>query len=109
MNNLVGKEPLSPCVPAIWRYGDVRPYLAEAARLITTEEAERRVMVLENPGMANGSRITHSLYAGLQIVLPGEIAPPHRHTANALRFIMEGTGAYTSVNGEKTILHPATS
>ncbi len=61
MNNLVGKEPLSPCVPAIWRYGDVRPYLAEAARLITTEEAERRVMVLEKQGRANGRRIKHSL------------------------------------------------
>ena len=63
-------------------------------------------MVLENPGMNRGNRITHSLYAGLQIVLPGEVAPPHRHTANALRLIIEGTGAYTSVDGEKTVLAP---
>jgi gentisate 1,2-dioxygenase len=106
LDTIATNTPRSACVPAIWRYADVRPYLTEAAALITPEEAERRVMVLENPGITRGNRITQSLYAGLQIVLPGEIAPPHRHTANALRFIIEGTGAYTSVDGEKTVLHP---
>lgn len=106
LDTIATEEPRSPCVPALWRYADIRPYLDEASGLITPEEAERRVMILENPGLDRGNRITHSLYAGLQIVLPGEIAPPHRHTANALRFIMEGTGAYTSVDGEKAFLHP---
>ena len=106
LETIASNEPRSPCLPALWRFADCRPYLIEASKVITAEEAERRVMVLENPGMDRGNRITHSLYGGLQIVLPGEIAPPHRHTANALRLIIEGKGAYTSVDGEKTVLAP---
>ena len=67
-------------MPAIWKWSDVRPYLMEACELITAEEAERRVLVLENPGMKGESRITRSLFAGLQTILPGEVAPAHRHT-----------------------------
>jgi gentisate 1,2-dioxygenase len=52
------------------------------------------------------SQITQSLYAGLQLILPGETAPTHRHSASALRFIVEGTGAYTAVDGERTTMHP---
>ena len=76
----------------------------EAGTLITAKEAERRVLILENPGLRGQSRITHSLYAGLQLILPGEVAPAHRHTPSALRFIVEGEGAYTAVDGEKTIM-----
>ena len=54
--------------------------------------------------MPGESRITDTLYAGLQLILPGEIAPAHRHTQSALRFIVEGSGAYTAVDGEKTIM-----
>ncbi len=50
--------------------------------------------------------ITHSLYAGLQLILPGEVAPSHRHTQSALRFIVEGQGAFTAVDGERTTMHP---
>jgi gentisate 1,2-dioxygenase len=78
----------------------------EAGRLITAKEAERRVLVLENPGLRGASSITHSLYAGLQLILPGEVAPSHRHTQSALRFVVEGTGAYTAVDGERTTMHP---
>lgn len=103
---LVTPEPRSACVPTIWRYDEVRPLLMEAGRLFTAKEAERRVLVLENPGVRGQSRITQSLYAGLQLVLPGEIAPGHRHVASALRFIQEGTGAYTTVEGERITMHP---
>jgi len=72
--------------------------------MITAAEAERRVIILENPGLKGQSKITQSLYAGLQLILPGEIAPAHRHAASALRFIVEGDGAFTSVDGEKTIM-----
>src|SRR5712692_515061 len=65
---LVPPQPASPCVPAQWRYADVRPYLMEAGRLISAREAERRVLVLENPGMRGASCITRSLYAGLQLI-----------------------------------------
>lgn len=103
---LVPPEPNSPCVPALWRYQTVRPHLLEAGRLITAQQAERRVLVMENPGLRGASSITRSLYAGLQLILPGEIAPSHRHTQSALRFVVEGSGAYTAVNGERTVMHP---
>jgi gentisate 1,2-dioxygenase len=106
MHGLVPEEPKSPCVPVLFRYAEVRPYLMEACKLITAEEAERRVLVLENPGMRGQSRITRSLFAGLQIILPGEVAPAHRHVASALRFIIEGKNAYTAVSGERTMMAP---
>ena len=74
--------------------------------MITAEEATRRVLVLENPKLRGKSRITQSLYAGFQLILPGEIAPPHRHSPAAIRFILDGEGAYTQVDGEKTIMQP---
>lgn len=103
---LITREPQSPCVPASWRYEDVRPQLMEAGRLITAKEAERRVLILENPGMPGKSCITHTLYAGLQLILPGEVAPSHRHTQSALRFVIEGNGAFTAVDGERTVMRP---
>lgn len=106
LGKLVPREPTSPCVPALWPYATVRPLLFEAGRLITAAEAERRVLVLENPGLRGASSITHTLYAGLQLIMPGEIAPSHRHTQSALRFVVEGTGAYTAVDGERTTMHP---
>src|SRR6266480_3769350 len=103
---LVPPTPATPCVPALWRYEQMRPYLMEAGRLITAREAERRVLVMENPGLRGASSITHSLYAGLQLILPGEVAPSHRHTQSALRLVVEGEGAYTAVDGERTTMHP---
>jgi gentisate 1,2-dioxygenase len=90
----------------LWKYREARPYLMEAGKLITAKEAIRRVLILENPGMRGESCITQSLYAGLQLILPGEIAPSHRHSQSALRFIVEGTGAYTAVDGERTTMQP---
>jgi gentisate 1,2-dioxygenase len=84
----------------------VAPFVNEAATLISAQEATRRVLVLENPTLRGKSRITQSLYAGLQLIMPGEIAPPHRHTSAAIRFILEGEGAYTQVEGEKTVMRP---
>jgi gentisate 1,2-dioxygenase len=106
LHNLIPNEPATPARPALWRYRDARPFLMEAGKLITAKEAIRRVLVLENPGMRGESCITQSLYAGLQLILPGEIAPSHRHSQSALRFIVEGSGAYTAVDGERTVMHP---
>jgi gentisate 1,2-dioxygenase len=104
LHNLITKTPVSDCQPAHWSYQKVRPYLTEATELITAAEAERRVLILENPGLRGKAAITTSLYAGLQAILPGEVARAHRHSQSALRLILEGTGAYTSVEGEKTMM-----
>lgn len=106
LSALVPPQPKTPCVPAYWAYDKVRAFLMEAGELITAREAERRVLVLENPGLRGASSVTHSLYAGLQLILPGEVAPSHRHTQSALRFIVEGTGAFTAVDGERLMMHP---
>ena len=106
LGSLVPPRPVTPCLPALWRYAQLRPLLMEAGRLITAQEAERRVLVLENPGLRGNSSITHTLYAGLQLILPGEVAPSHRHAQSALRFVVEGEGAYTAVDGERTTMHP---
>ena len=104
MKGLVPPEPRPTPQPYLWRYDAVRPYLMEAGALLTAEEAERRVLVLENPAFRGKSRATATLYAGIQLVLPGEVAPAHRHTASALRFVLESEGAHTAVGGERTTM-----
>ena len=74
--------------------------------MISAKEAVRRVLILENPALPGASAITQSLYAGLQLILPGEVAPSHRHTQSALRLIVEGSGAFTAVEGERITMHP---
>jgi gentisate 1,2-dioxygenase len=99
---LVTPEPVSGCQPASWSFAEIRGAMIEAGVLITAKEAERRVLILENPGLRGQSKITTDLYAGVQLVLPGEVAPAHRHSQSALRFVLEGDGAHTAVNGERT-------
>lgn len=104
--NLVTRSPSSGLACAHWRYAGLRALLLEAGQRVTVEEAERRVLVLENPVFPGQSRVTTSLYAGLQLVLPGERARSHRHTQSALRFAFEGNGVYTAVDGERTMMRP---
>ena len=74
--DLVTPEPRSSCQPASWHFSDIRSAMLEAGTLITAKEAERRVLVLENPGLRGQSKITTDLYAGVQLVLPGERSRP---------------------------------
>ncbi len=99
-------KPGTAAQPVIWRWKEVQPYLMRASELITTQEAERRVLMLENPALKGTTFATTTLYAGLQVILPGEIARTHRHSPNALRFIVEGEGAYTAVEGERVTMKP---
>lgn len=99
-------KPGTAAVPVIWKWEKVQPHLMRAAELITTHEAERRVLMLENPQLKGSTFATTTLYAGLQVILPGEIARTHRHAPNALRFIVEGEGAYTAVEGERATMRP---
>ncbi len=84
-----------------WRYENIRPLLMRAGELTPMEKAERRVLILANPGHGlENIQATPSIYLGMQLILPGETAPNHRHTPNAVRIIVEGEGAYTTVNDE---------
>ena len=97
--------PQSKSVPVLWRYREMRPLVLRAGELVTPEKAARRVVALINPGRRDVSACVGSLYTGIQIMLPGEAASAHRHTSSALRFVMEGEGAYTVVDGEKLRIH----
>jgi gentisate 1,2-dioxygenase len=104
LKGLVPPEPRPKSAPHAWSYAQVRPLLLEAGALLSAEEAERRVLVLENPALRGQSRIAGTMYAGVQLVLPGETAPAHRHTASALRLVLESEGGFTAVAGERTIM-----
>ena len=103
---LVTPEPNTRTHSHIWYWKDTKNRVLDSGSIITAEQAERRVLILENPDMRGESKITDTLYAGLRLILPGEVAPSHRHTQSALRFVMHGNGAYTAVDGEKTIMRP---
>ena len=85
-----------------WPYHSLRPLLLKAGELTPIEKAERRVLVLANPGHGlEKMQASSCIYLGMQLLLPGELAPAHRHTPNAIRMIVEGEGAFTTVDGEK--------
>lgn len=88
-----------------WKYSSIRPLLMQAGDLTPIEKAERRVLVLANPGHGlEKMQASAAMYLGMQLLLPGEWAPAHRHTPNAVRMIVEGEGAYTTVDGEKCVM-----
>jgi len=101
-NVLPHERPLTLTRPAHWAFETIRPLLLRAGELTPVEKAERRVLVLSDPGRGIGAmQATASIYVGLQLLLPGETAPAHRHTPSAARIIVEGAGGFTVVDGEK--------
>jgi len=103
-NKIEPWEPKSDSVPVVWRYRDLRDYVLRSVDLVTPEKAGRRVIYLNNPGRQDVSAAVGWLYSGLQVMNPGEAASAHAHSSSALRFIMEGRGAYTIVDGHKMTL-----
>ncbi|MGE5269309.1 MAG: cupin domain-containing protein, partial [Thiohalocapsa sp.] len=97
-------EPQSKAVPYLWHWRELRPQAMRAAELVGTAQAERRVLRLSNPELSGIA--SNTLVANIQIVMPGEIARAHRHSGAALRFIIEGSGGYTVVNGERVPMAP---
>jgi gentisate 1,2-dioxygenase len=100
----IGIEPQTEVVPYLWRWRDLRPQAMRAAELVGTQQAERRVLRLTNPKLSGVA--SNTLVANIQIVMPGEIARAHRHSAAALRLIIEGSGGYTVVNGDRVPMYP---
>ena len=108
LHKLLSEAPVTDAVPHKWDYDLCRPYIMESAEIISAEEAERRVLVLENPGLVDKSCITEALYAGLQLIMPGEVAPAHRHSPCALRFIVEDPGLILRLMEKKLTWKSAT-
>lgn len=114
MDTTGGTEPSTPVSATIWRWRDYYPLLHSASELIELKgAADRRSLDLINPGVKNSMKdtgrmgicsVTQSLQASVQIVAPGEVAPAHRHTFSAFRFIISGRGAITTVEGERHVL-----
>ncbi|MCH6544639.1 MAG: cupin domain-containing protein [Deltaproteobacteria bacterium] len=104
-SRLLPEEPQTKVKPFLWKWGDLRDLAYRAADLIPLERGgERRVIALVNPGLGGKYAATHTLWGAVQIVKPGEIAPAHRHTASAIRFIIEGDRSYTNINGDKCVM-----
>src|SRR2546428_94585 len=100
-------EPVPVEMPYRWSWSEVlRPNMVKAYDLVDPVKAERRNLIMSNPGLERAAT-TQTLIAAVQGVLPGEIAPAHRHTAGALRFMIEGRGSFTNVNGEPCSMDPA--
>jgi gentisate 1,2-dioxygenase len=97
-------EPHSPYRTYVWRYRQCRAALEAASKLISSEEAGRRILNFCNPTPGNTLGAARTLLHAYQLVLPGETAPAHRHTAHALRVILDGRKMYSVVNGEKTLM-----
>lgn len=96
------KIPTRQTRPTHWPYASIKPLLLKAGELTPIEKAERRVLVLANPGHGlEKMQASAAMYLGMQLLLPGEWAPSHRHTPNAVRMVVEGDGAWTNVDGEK--------
>src|SRR5215475_8087272 len=92
--------------PRLWRWRDLEPLVRESAEFLSPHRgAERRVVRLHNPGVPERT-VAHSLVVAIQYLLPGEVAPAHRHSPTAIRFMLHGEGAYTTVDGNKCPMKP---
>lgn len=105
-HRLLGAEPVAPDRPMLWRWTELLPFIDRAAAEVTMDKAERRVLMLVNPDFGGAVITTTNLFAGIQILEPGESARPHRHTASALRLVMEGEGGATIVDGQHCAMEP---
>lgn len=94
-------QPRNKARPFRWRWEDIEPRLRIASQTVPIEECERRALVFANPELEGKPYITNTLFAAYSLYNPGERAPVHRHTPSASRFVLEGDGGFTVVQGEK--------
>jgi gentisate 1,2-dioxygenase len=98
---ILWSEPRPVFIPAHWSYEDAKAGLDAAGRLIDVSLAERRNLVMRNPAPGTNFETTRTLVCAYQMILPGEVAPSHRHSSHALRVIIDGKGSFSTVNGQK--------
>ena len=91
-------------VPHIWKAALLESLVKQSATAVPMGD-ERRAMQLFNPGLKGAWATTSTLIAAVQVLLPGEIAHTNSHSPSPIRFIIQGRGAYTAVEGEKGIMH----
>ncbi|MEO7938270.1 MAG: cupin domain-containing protein [Burkholderiaceae bacterium] len=97
-HRITTREPKAPDAPMLWSWREMLPLIERAAREVSMEDAERRVLLLTHPAFGGRVATTTNLSGGLQTLLPGEVARAHRHSLQAIRFVMSGSGAVTNVN-----------
>ncbi|MBW8904872.1 MAG: cupin domain-containing protein [Betaproteobacteria bacterium] len=98
-------HPRPEAVPYQWKWSLLKEVVKQSSTAVPVGD-ERRAMQLFNPGLNGQWATTNTLIAAVQVLLPGEVARAHRHSPAAIRFIIEGHGAYTAVEGEKVIMQP---
>ena len=99
-------EPRTTVVLYLWKWDDIYNGLLQAGELVSLEQSERRTIRLINPGVPGTTGATNTVHTSIQLVKPGEIAKAHRHTLTALRFVLRGGGAFTTVEGERFTMNP---
>lgn len=101
---LFTRVPEPSMVPMHWRWDELNGFLEELGRVLDLRPGgARRTLRLANPGLEYGT--TPTFWASIQYILPGEVATAHRHTPAAFRFVMQGSGCTTTVNGENYAMH----
>lgn len=98
-------HPEPKMIPYMWRWPLLQSIIDESGEAVPVGD-ERRALQLCNPGLGGRWATTNNLIAAVQVLLPGEVARAHRHTPTAIRFIIEGSGAYTAVDGERVYMEP---
>ncbi|MCX4908975.1 cupin domain-containing protein [Streptomyces sp. NBC_00878] len=101
IGDLMPVHPKSRALPHLWRWKNLLPMAERAGRLVPVGRGgERRAIALANPGLGGRPFATPTLWAAIQYLNPAEDAPVHRHTQHAFRFVVEGEGVWTVVNGD---------
>lgn len=101
IGDLMPLEPRSKASPHMWRWDNLLKLADEAGHIVPVGRGgERRAIALANPTLGGRPYATPTLWAAIQYLMPGEDAPEHRHTQHAFRFVVEGEGVWTVVNGD---------
>lgn len=101
IGDLMPNQPMPQAIPYVWHWKDILPVAEQAGKLVPVGRGgERRAIALANPGLNGNPYITPTLWAAIQYLGGHEVAPEHRHSQNAFRFVVEGEGVWTVVNGD---------
>ncbi|MFK4822093.1 cupin domain-containing protein [Ochrobactrum quorumnocens] len=101
LGNLMPMHPKPRAVPHVWKWANLYPLAKRSGDLVPVGRGgERRALGLANPGLKGNAYVSPTLWAAIQYLGPRETAPEHRHAQNAFRFVVEGEGVWTVVNGD---------